>query len=247
MDLKNKVVVITGASKGIGKATAILFVKEGCSVVINFKSDERGARDVLNECNKYSKRNIITQADVSSEQEVKKLFDLIKSKFSIIDILVNNAGVFDETDNPSNIAAFDKIYKNNFLGHVLVTKYARKLMSAGKIIYISSLHGRLGYGRPDAIAYSAFKAALESYTKNIAKELAPKILVNAVAPGRVATPMWGDPDEKKQKELGKTHLIKRMIQPEEIADGVIFIAKNDAVCGEVLTIDGGMSISNLND
>ena len=247
MNLKNKVVIVTGASKGIGKATAILFAKEGCSVVINFKSDEKAAIDVLNECNKYSKGSLIAQADVSNEQDVKEMFDLIKGKLSKIDILVNNVGIYDATDNPSNISTFDNIYRNNFLSHVLVTKHARELMDVGKIIYISSLHGRLGYGNPNAIAYSAFKAALESYTKNIAKELAPKILVNAVAPGRVATPMWDNPDEKGQMQLGKVHLIKRMIQSEEIAESIVFLAKNDAICGEILTVDGGMSINNLND
>ena len=247
MNLKDKVVLITGASKGIGGATAIAFVKEGCRVIINFKSDEKSAQSVLEECNKHSKGNLIIKADVSNEEEVKELFDFVKGKFSKIDILVNNVGIFDETDSSSNLDAFNNIYRNNFLSHILVTKYAQVLMDTGKIIYISSLHGRLGYGKPDAIAYSAFKAALESYTKNLAKELAPKILVNAVASGRVATPMWGDPDDKEQNELGKAHLIKRMIQPEEIAEGVVFLAQNDAVCGEVLTIDGGMSINNLND
>ena len=247
MNLKDKVVLITGASKGIGGATAIAFAKEGCRVIINFKSDEKSAQSVLEECNKHSKGNLIIKADVSNEEEVKELFDFVKGKFSKIDILVNNVGIFDETDSSSNLDAFNNIYRNNFLSHILVTKYAQVLMDTGKIIYISSLHGRLGYGKPDAIAYSAFKAALESYTKNLAKELAPKILVNAVASGRVATPMWGDPDDKEQNELGKAHLIKRMIQPEEIAEGVVFLAQNDAVCGEVLTIDGGMSINNLND
>lgn len=247
MDLKDKVVLITGASRGIGAATAILFAKEGCSVIINFKSDEKSAKNVLEECNKYSKGNKIIKADVSDDYAVKEMFGLIKRSYSKIDILINNAGIFDETDNPSNISAFDNVYRNNFLSHIIVTKYARELMDTGKIIYISSLHGRLGYGNPGAIAYSAFKSALESYTKNIAKELAPNILVNTVAPGRVATPMWGSPDEKEKVQLGKVHLIKRMIEPEEIADGVVFLAKNDAVCGEVLTIDGGMSINNLND
>lgn len=127
----------------------------------------------------------------------------------------------------------------------MVTKYVLQLMTEGKIINISSVHAKLGYGRPSAIAYSAFKAATESYTKNLAKELAPKILVNAIAPGRVATPMWDNPDQKEQEELGRVHLIKRMIQPEEIAESVIFLAKNDAICGEVLTVDGGMSLVTL--
>lgn len=127
----------------------------------------------------------------------------------------------------------------------MVTKYALPLMHKGKIINISSVHGKLGYGRPEAIAYSAFKAALDNYTKNLAKDLAPNILVNAVAPGRVSTPMWGNPDQKEQAELGQVHLIKRMIQPEEVSDAILFLAKNDAVVGEILTIDGGMSLVTL--
>lgn len=245
MKLQGKVVLITGASKGIGRATAIAFAKEGSSVVVNFKSDSESAQEVLNECNKYSKGNIILKADVSKESEVKEMFKKIEDKYTGLDILVNNAGIFDENDSPTNIEAFDNVYRNNFLSCVLVTKYATELMKEGKIVNVSSIHGRLGHGRPKAIAYSAFKAALESYTKNLAKELAPKILVNAVAPGRVTTAMWGSPDEEEQKKLGKVHLIKRMIQPEEIAESIIFLAKNDAICGEVLTIDGGMALVTL--
>ena len=136
MNLKDKVVLITGASKGIGRAAAIAFAKESCRVIINFKSDEKSAQSVLEECNKHSKGNLILKADVSIEREVKELFDLIKSKFSKIDILINNVGIFDESDNPSNVSAFDNIYKNNFLSHILVTKYAKDLMDVGKIIYI---------------------------------------------------------------------------------------------------------------
>ncbi len=245
MKLNKKIVLITGASKGIGKATAIAFAKEGCSVIINFKSDEKSAQKVLDECDRHSEGNAIIKADVSNEKDVSEMFQKIKSDFSHIDILVNNAGIFDENDSTTNIEAFENVYRNNFLSCVIVTKYALPLMQEGKIINISSIHGRLGYGRPTAAAYSAFKAALENYTKNLAKEVAPKILVNAVAPGRVATPMWGNPNAKEQEELGQVHLIKRMIQPEEIADSIIFLSKNDAMCGEILTIDGGMGLVTL--
>lgn len=245
MNLKDKVVLVTGASKGIGKATAVAFAKEGANVIINFKSDSKAAQEVLEECNKYSEGSVTIQADVSDKGNVSEMLGKIKRQFGHLDVLVNNAGTFDEDDSPTNIKAFENIYKNNFLSCVMVTKYALELMKAGKIVNISSIHARLGYGRPTAIAYSAFKAALESYTKNLAKEVAPEILVNAIAPGRVATPMWGNPDEKEQKELGQVHLIKRMIQPEEIAEGIVFLVKNDAICGEVLTVDGGMSLVTL--
>src|SRR3989344_888734 len=245
MDLVGKIALVTGASKGIGRATAIAFAKEGCSVAINFKSDSDASKAVLEECDRYSKGNMLVQADASKESEVSKMFAKFKEQFTHLDILVNNAGIFDENDNPTNIEAFENVYRNNFLSCVMVTKYALPMMKQGKIINVSSIHGRLGYGRPSATAYSAFKAALENYTKNLAKELAPEILVNAIAPGRVATSMWGSPDSAEQVELGKVHLIKRMIQPEEIAEGVIFLTKSDVMCGEVLTIDGGMSLVTL--
>lgn len=245
MNLKDKKILITGASKGIGRATAIAFAKEGCSVAINFKSDTKAAKEVLEECNLFSKGNLLVRADVSNEKEVSEMCQEIKQEFSHLDILVNNAGIFDENDTPTNIEAFENVFRNNFLSAVIVTKYVLFLMKEGKIVNTSSIHGRLGHGRPTAAAYSAFKAAFENWTKNLAKDLAPKILVNAVAPGRVATSMWGNPDAKEQKKLGQVHLIKRMIQPEEIADAIIFLVKNDAMCGEVLTIDGGMSLVTL--
>lgn len=243
--LTGKVVLVTGASRGIGRATAVAFAKEGCSVIVNFRSDLKAAQATLKECDKYSKGNMLAKADVSKEKEVAGMFKEIKKQFSRLDVLINNAGIFDGKDSPTNVDAFENTYRNNFLSAILTTKYALPLMKTGKIVNVSSIHARLGHGRPSAIAYSAFKAALESYTKNLAKDLAPRILVNAIAPGRVATPMWGNPGTAKQKELGKVHLIKRMIQPEEIADGILFLAKNDAMCGEILTIDGGMSLVTL--
>jgi 3-oxoacyl-[acyl-carrier protein] reductase len=241
-DLDGKIALVTGASSGIGKATAIQLAQAGCIVIINFKSDTEAAQAVLDECGKHSKGHMLAQADVSKENEVIEMFSSIAKQYPHIDFLVNNAGIFDEHDGPLDVEAFENVYRSNFLSCVLVTKYALPLMKKGKIVNVSSIHGRLGHGRPEAIAYSAFKAALENYTKNLAKELAPEILVNAIAPGRVATPMWGDPNASEMAKLGEVHLIKRMIEPQEIADGIIFLIKNDAVCGEVLTIDGGMGL-----
>ncbi len=237
-----KTALVTGASRGIGRATAVSLAKDGYSVAINFKANLNEARSTLAECNKHSEKNVLVQCDVSNEENVKEMLDVVKSHFGSLTVLVNNAGIFHEGDSHTNIDAFESIYRNNFLSCVLVTKYTLPLMKAGKIINVSSISGRLGQGRPKSIAYSAFKAAMDSYTKTLAKELAPKILVNAIAPGRVATDMWGNPDDKAKTELGEAHLIKRMIEPEEIADAVMFLVKNDAMCGEILTIDGGYGI-----
>ncbi len=245
MKLTNKVALVTGASSGIGAATAIALAKEGCSVVINYKTNRVAANLTLNKCNKFSDGNIIVKADITSTIAVQEMFNKITKTHRALHVLVNNAGTFDDHDNPTNLKAFENIFHNNFLGHIIVTKHALKIMGRGKIVNVSSIHGRLGYGRPTAIAYAAFKAALENYTKNLAKQLAPRILINAVAPGRVATPMWGSPNQRQQKKLGEVHLIKRMIQPEEIADAITFLVKNDAMCGEILTIDGGYRLGNI--
>ena len=113
MKLNNKIVLVTGASKGIGGATAIALAKEGCSLVINFKSDNESAQKVLDECNRHSKGNIIFRADVSNEKEVLEMCKKIKQQFSHLDIVVNNAGIFDENDNPTNIKSFENIFRNN--------------------------------------------------------------------------------------------------------------------------------------
>ena len=236
MEIKNKVVLITGASQGIGKSTAIALSKQGASIIINFNSNDSLANAVLNECNKYSQNNIIIKADITNEKEVREMFSKITKKYRKLDILINNAGIFDESDNPTNLKAFENIFSLNFLGQVRVIKFSLDLMKEGKIINVSSAHGKIGHGRPDAIAYSAMKSALNSYTKNLAKSLAPKILVNAIAPGQTLTPMWGNMKKEEEKEFAKHHLINRFILPEEIAEGIVFLIKNDAMCGEILTM-----------
>ncbi len=246
MDIKNKTILITGASSGIGKATAIALAKEGANVIINYNTNENTAKEVLTECNKFSKNNSLVQANITQESQVEKMFKKIAKDYKQLDILINNSGIYDSTDSVINMNAFDNIYQTNFLAQIRVIKHALGILKKGKIINVSSIHGRLGHGRPKAAAYSSMKAALNNYTKNLAKELAPHILVNAVAPGKTLTPMWGDLTREEQKQLSQDQLIKRFILPEEVADAILFLLKNDAMCGEILTIDGGMSLKTLN-
>lgn len=240
-----KTALVTGAKQGIGKATAVALAKAGYSVAINHRSDDEAVQVVLDECNKHSEGNVLVQADLTDSGEIKKMFETIKESFDSLDVLVNNAGIFSEEDSPTNLEVFEKMYRSNFKSCVEVTKNALDLMDTGSIVNISSIHGRLGHGRPEATAYSAFKAAMDSYTKNLAKDVAPKVLVNAIAPGRVNTPMWGAESEGEKAELGQVHAIERMIEPEEIADAVLFLINNKAMCGEILTVDGGMSLVTL--
>lgn len=245
MELKQKVVFITGGSKGIGVATAKLLSALGAIVIIGYYKGEEDAKRVVEAIKKKNGVATYVQCDVTSEESVATIAKSIKEDFGSVDVLINNAGIFDEKDDPSSMETFQNIFKVNFLGQVRVTNKILPLMSKGKIVFISSVLGQLGHGRPDAIAYSAMKAALNSYTKNLAKFLAPKILVNGIAPGKVKTPMWGEPNDVFLKEQAKDHLINRWIKPGEVADAVSFILQNDALCGEILTIDGGMSIQTV--
>ena len=242
MTLKGKTVLITGGSKGIGGAVVEAMAEQGANVIINYSNDEKSAKEVASNAEKHSVKTLVVKADIANQAEVDAMFVKIKNDFSTIDVLVNSAGLFDEEDSPDNIDAFKNVFETNFLAQIRITNAARKIMQKGKIVFVSSIHGKLGHGRPDAIAYSSMKAALNSYMKNLAKALAPDILVNAIAPGRTLTPMWGDMDETYKAKQAAGHLINRWIEPSEIADGVVFLAKNDAVCGEVLVIDGGMSL-----
>lgn len=245
MEIKGKVALVTGASLGIGRATAIALARQKAQVIINYKSNESAAKQVLAECNKFSKGNLILRADITDDSEVMKMFESINKKHPRLNLLVNNAGIFDSTDSTINLEAFENIWNTNFLSQIRIIKYALGIMKQGKIINVSSVHGRAGYGRPSAAAYSAMKAAFDSYTKNLAKDLAPNILVNAIAPGKTLTPMWGEMSKAEEKDIAKDQLINRFILPEEIADGILFLIKNDAVCGEILTIDGGMTLKTL--
>lgn len=246
MKLQNKTVLVTGASKGIGRACVEAFAKQGANVVINYVNDEKAAQEVAKSvADKHGVKTLAVQADIANQEQVYGMFTKIKEEFGSLDVLVNNAGVFSQGDSPDNIDAIQEIFEVNFFGTIRVTNAARKLMSKGKIVFISSIHGKLGNGRPSAIGYSASKAALDSYMKNLAKALAPDILVNSIAPGRTLTPMWGEMANDEKMELASGHLINRWIEPSEIADGAVFLAKNDAVCGEVLVVDGGMSLKVL--
>lgn len=245
MTLKGKTVLITGGSRGIGKSCAEAFAKEGANIIINYAHDEKAAQETAELIRKTGVKVLVVKADISQQSELENMVKEIEKEFSSVDVLVNNAGIFEEGDSPDNIEAIEKVFAINLFGTARTTNTVRKLMKKGKIIFISSIHGKLGHGRPDAIGYSASKAALNSYMKNLAKALAPDILVNAVAPGRTLTPMWGEMDDSYKAEQASGHLINRWIMPEEIANGVVFLAGNDAVCGEVLVVDGGMSLKVL--
>lgn len=246
MKLKNKVVIITGSSSGIGEATALLFAKEGAKVVINCKTNIEGAKRVVDKINNIGGESFFVQANVSNPEDVNKLFNETIKKYKTVDILINNAGnaivkEFLETSKED----WQEAFNDNLFGTVFCSQEAAKIMlekGSGKILNTSSIRGISHTGREGVIAYSAAKAAVINFTKTLAKQLAPNIQVNTIAPGFVLTkPFDKAPEELKEKFISKTYL-KRWIKPEEIADAFLYLATADAVTGEVLVVDAGYTL-----
>lgn len=246
MEFKNKVVLVTGSSRGIGRAIAVKFAKEGAKVIINYRSNEAEANVITEILSTYSDCMCI-KADVSKEKNVKSMINTIISKYGHIDILVNNAGIAIDNDFENrHIKDWQETLNTNLIGVFLVSKLAGEYMMKnkyGKIINMSSTNG-IDTIYPYSIDYDASKAALINLTKNLAIQFAPYINVNAVAPGWVDTGMNDDlPKSYLKEEKGKT-LLKRFAEPEEVAEVVLFLASDKAryIDGEIIRVDGGLKM-----
>jgi 3-oxoacyl-[acyl-carrier protein] reductase len=243
MKFKDKVVLITGSTRGIGRATAIAFAKEGAKLAINYIGSENNAVSVISEIKDLGSDAIAIKCDVSQEDQVAQMISEIINQFGQLDVLVNNAGVaYDIPMFEKSVDHWKKTLETNLIGPFICSKYAAPHLSKqkGRIVNISSTNAINSFS-PEAADYDASKAGIITLTKNLAKELAPNILVNAVAPGWVNTDMnKGLPDDFVQSETEKIY-IKRWAQPEEIAKAILFLASEDAsfVTGSVLIVDGG--------
>lgn len=247
MNFKDKVVLVTGSSRGIGRSIGVRFAKEGANVVINYKTNEKEAQVITEIISSYGSECICVQADVSKEKDVKRMIETIIEKFGRIDILVNNAGIAIDNDFQNrSIKDWQETLNTNLIGVFLTSKYAGKYMlenKYGKVINISSTNG-IDTIYPYSIDYDASKAGLINLTKNLAIEFAPFINVNAVAPGWVDTGMNDDLSKSYLKTEMEKILLKRFAEPEEIADVVLFLASDKAryIDGETIRVDGGLKI-----
>jgi NAD(P)-dependent dehydrogenase (short-subunit alcohol dehydrogenase family) len=244
MILKDKVVVITGSSSGIGRATAELFAKEGAKLVLNSRRNEKGGAELVEKLGKTTEV-IYEKVDVGTAEGAKKLLDAAVAKFGRIDILINNAGVGIEGEflglSPEDI---DQIMHDNLMTTIYCSQYAVKLMQKNdgisKILNTSSNRGWEFGGR--APIYGACKAAVNSLTRTLAKNYAPSILVNAVAPGFTRSHNYDAFDEKMVQSFLDQAKLHRWIEPEEVAEAFLFLAKNDATTGEILYVDAGFRL-----
>ncbi len=243
MSLQGKVAIVTGASRGIGRAIALRLSRDGAAVVVNYAGSESQAREVVADIEKAGGRALAVRADVSRTAEVERLFDSTLEHFGRLDILVNNAGVIlykllAETTEEE----FDRLFAINVKGTFFACQQAAKVMAdGGRIINLSTSITALLL--PTYAAYAASKGAVEQITRILAKELGSRrITVNAVSPGPTDTELFGqDKTEQDKQRFGQMAALGRLGQPRDIADVVALLASEDAqwITGQNIRANGG--------
>jgi 3-oxoacyl-[acyl-carrier protein] reductase len=246
-DFSDKVVIVTGGSRGIGRAIALAFGKQGATVVVNYNSSADAATAVLDEIKASGGDGQVYQCDVSDDEQVSAMIKAINKEYGKIDVLVNNAGTTkDNVIMMLKPRDFDQVINTNLRSAWLCSRaVSRPMMKkrTGRIINITSVVGINGNG--GQTNYAASKAGMIGLTKSLAKELATRnVTVNAVAPGFIATDMTADLGDDV-KDTALSHIpLGRMGDPDDVAQAVLFLASDDAayITGQVLVVDGGMAM-----
>ena len=239
--LKDKTVIVTGGAKGIGKAIAIAFAREGANIVLNYRSTS--PEDVVKEIEDLGVKCLSVQADISDFNQAKDLVDKAVEEFKTIDVLVNNAGITkDNLLLKMSEEDFDSVINTNLKGAFNMIKHTSKIMlkqKSGSIINMSSVVGLTG--NIGQVNYSASKAGMIGMTFSTARELASRgITCNAIAPGFITTDMTDVLSDSIKESVLNTIPLKRFGTTDEIASTAVFLAKNKYITGQVITVDGGM-------
>ena len=246
MRLKDKIAVITGASRGVGRAIALAYAREGAQVVVNFASNEAAADQVVREIEALGQKAVKIQGDVAKKEEATAVVQGAKDHFGRLDILVNNAGF----SKPAMLLKmteeqWDQVVDLHLKGAFLCTQAAAQIMKeqkSGKMINVTSVAGLVG--TVGQINYSAAKGGLLSFTKSAARELARyNICVNVISLGIVATDMTEKirSDEKLKEIYMRRILLERFAEPDDITPAFVFLASDEAnyITGQLLCVDGG--------
>jgi len=244
LEFKGKVALVTGASRGIGRAIAIELAKNGASIAINYHSDIKSAKETQKLVNKTGVKSEIFKADVSKQKDIKNLIKNTEKKLGPIDLLVTNAGIAMVSKNPLELDydIWKKTMATNVDGTLLPIKEVLPGMikrKFGRIVCISSVAG-LGM-RPNMITYGTSKAAVIALVRNLSSAIAPHVRINSVAPGLIETDMIQALDKKTRKNIVETTPLKRIGKPKDIANTVCYLLseKSDFTTGQTLVTDGG--------
>ncbi len=246
MRLKDKIAVVTGASRGVGRAIALAYAREGANVVVNYASNEAAADQVVREIEALGRKAVKIQGDVAKKEEATAVIQSAKDHFGRLDILVNNAGF----SKPAMLLKmteeqWDQVVDLHLKGAFLCTQAAAQIMKeqkSGKMINVTSVAGLVG--TVGQINYSAAKGGLLSFTKSAARELARyNICVNVISLGIVATDMTEKirSDEKLKEIYMRRILLERFAEPDDITPAFVFLASDEAnyITGQLLCVDGG--------
>lgn len=242
--MSKPVVLITGASKGIGASTALTFAKAGYDVVINYASSDTAAHHVAKQCEDAGATTLIIKANVSQASECEAMFSQVMSQFNRLDVLVNNAGIVkDNLVLRMSESDFDDVLSINLKGTFNCAKLAAKIMMKqrfGAIVNVSSIIGLVG--NAGQANYAASKAGIIGLTKSLALELGSRgIRVNAIAPGFIETDMTHVLDESIKEAMMAKIPLKSLGQAQDIADGILFLAQARYITAQTLVIDGGLT------
>jgi len=245
IDLSGKSALVTGASRGIGRATAELLARAGARVAVNYLSDDARAEEFVRGTRAVGGEALALAGDVSRPDEARQLVHDVVAAWGRLDVLVNNAGIWEEdAAGAENLDVWDRTLATNLRGAHVVTDAAipHVQREGGSIVFVSSTAGQRGEARHSA--YAASKGALISYTKSLAVELGPHgVRVNCVAPGWVETAMTAPvlADPASRKEIERTIPLGRVAGPEDVAHTILFLVSDLAryVHGEVLNVNGG--------
>ncbi len=244
----HKIALVTGAIRGIGKATTLALAKQGIDVCINFRdhaANREKAEALKAECETYQVEAFLVPGDVSVEEDVKAIFKAIKDHFGRLDILVNNAGITrDALILRMNSENFDQVIETNLKGVFLCMKQAARIMmkqKSGRIISLSSVVGEIG--NAGQVNYAAAKAGVIGMTKSLARELGSRhVTCNAVAPGFITTDMTKDLPADIVAQMQAQIPLGEFGEAEDVAQAIVFLASDQAryITGQVINVDGGM-------
>jgi 3-oxoacyl-[acyl-carrier protein] reductase len=246
MSMSQQIALVTGAATGIGRAVAVRFASQGLGVVVNYSRSEKDAQETLAAVQSYKVPAMLCKANVADDKAVRAMVARCKVELGGLDVLVNNAGTTRFIDH-ANLEAltdevWDEIFNVNLKGTFYACRAAAPLLQerGGCIVNVTSVAGLLGLG--SSIPYAASKAALNCLTKSLARSLAPRVRVNAVAPGPVLTRWLADHQDMVERSLQDTPL-RRAATPDDIADAVVFLALGSTlVTGQVMVVDGGRTM-----
>ena len=240
----NKTIFITGAAKRIGKEIALTFKELGWNIIIHYNSSKKDADDLADQINKDNPNSAKTvQGNLDIKEDVQKILSEVSETFPSIDVLVNNASTFYPTPiDEISEDHWERLIGSNLKGPLFLIQGLKKQLQASKGSIINITDTNLSKGVPNFSIYSAAKAGLEAITKGLARELAPDIKVNAIAPGAMLEPPDVTWTEEQKNKVIENIPLNRMGSEKDIADAVSFLARSEYITGQIIKVDGGRSL-----